>query len=783
MMLPLLLGILFALAAVTMPLARVMGRQVGYVIAAVLTVAAVALGIRGPAVLAGDPLTSSTPWIPGSGISVSLTMDGLGLLFALIVLGIGAVVMAYAARYFPRSGNDGRVFALLTFFAGSMLGLVLADDVVLLFVFWELTSVSSFFLIGGKGEGRSGATRAFVVTALGGLALMAGLLLLAVDAGTFRLSEILATEGLGASALAPAIIVLLLLGAFTKSAQFPFHFWLPGAMVAPTPVSTYLHAATMVKAGIYLLFRMTPLYGGVPLWQVTLVLVGLGTAVLGAVIAVSRTDLKALLAYSTISQLGLITAVVGVGTPLAIAAAALHTLAHALFKATLFMTVGIVDHEAGSRDLRVLSGLRRRLPGVALAGGLAALSMAGLPPLVGFVSKEEAFAAFLEAPGPAWLSPTAATLAVIASVLTFAYSARYYWGTFEGAETSAAHRAPGWFVAPTLLTAVAGLVVGLRVPLLDPLVNGVAAGITGQSAELGLGLWHGFGLPLLMSAVVVGAGLTAFAGRVWLERTQLRFALPLDGALAFDRLYHGTLALGKWVGRPAASDVPAHYLLPMLGALLLLGGAAALTGVDGGDSPAPSFTADWVLVALLAASILGVVQARSRLAAVATLGLSGFLVAGWFVLLGAPDLAATQLLVETLTIMLVVLVFRRLPAGFFAERPPRRIGAAVVAGCVGVSAGVATYGLTGRRGLSETGAWYLAEAEGLTGGANVVNTILVDFRALDTLGEITVLGAAALGIFALARLAAGGPASRSVDDIAPPPEPARPADGAKGTPP
>jgi multicomponent Na+:H+ antiporter subunit A len=756
-------AVVFGLAAV-MPLAtRWLDRDAGYLGAAVLGGVAVWLGSAGPDVLAGDHLTAAVAWLPSVGVELAFRLDALGLLFAVIVLGIGAAVLAYSARYFaPGSPATARYLSLLTFFAGSMLGLVLADDVIVLFAFWELTSVSSFFLIGGLGEGKQGATRAFLVTGLGGLALLAGLILTSQAAGTSSLGAIVADPAAvtGAS-FAPAIVVLLLLGAATKSAQFPFHFWLPGAMVAPTPVSTYLHAATMVKAGIYLLFRFTPVFAGVPLWRVTLVLLGLSTAVFAAVVATKQQDLKALLAYSTVSQLGFLTGLIGIGTPLALAAAALHTLAHALYKATLFMTVGIVDHETGTRDLRRLGGLRRSLPLVAVAGGLAAVSMAGLPPLLGFVSKEEAFAGFVEAGGePAWLAVTAITLAVLASVGTFAYSARYYLGTFEGPERTHPHPAPLGFALPPLVLGVAGIAMGLLVRLLDPLVNGVAVVTTGADPELHLALWHGWTVPLALSAVIVGTGLLLVRWRDPVERFQAGTRGP-SGARVFDVLYDATLALGKRFGLPAASLSPATYLLPIIGTLLLVGVAASTwdaLAIEG--APAPALATDWAVVALLAACILGVVQARSRLGAIAALGMSGFVVAGWFVLLGAPDLALTQLLVETLTIAVVVVVFRRLPETFPRGGRPRKVIATGIALTIGTFAGVATYTLTGRRPISDIGERFLAEGESVTGGNNVVNTILVDFRALDTLGEVTVLGVATLGIYALVRLVRHDPIPR-----------------------
>ncbi|HSK22609.1 MAG TPA: hydrogen gas-evolving membrane-bound hydrogenase subunit E [Egicoccus sp.] len=753
MTLTIAVGAVFLLAALLPLLTRALDRNAGYVGAGALAAVAVWIGIQAPAVLDDRPITQSFTWLPDAGISFSLRLDALALMFSLIVLVIGALVLAYAARYFGKgSVQTARYLALLTFFAGSMLGLVLADDALLLFVFWEFTSVSSFFLIGGLGEGKQGATRAFLTTAIGGLALLAGLVLLGVTAGSGSLSDILAAgDTVLASGIAEPAIVLLLLAAFTKSAQFPFHFWLPGAMVAPTPVSTYLHAATMVKAGIYLMFRFTPLFGDVALWQVTLVLVGGGTALFAALVATKQNDLKALLAYSTVSQLGLLTAIIGIGSPEALAAAALHTVAHALYKATLFMTVGIIDHEAGTRDIRQLGGLRRTLPVTALAGGLAAASMAGLPPLLGFVSKEEILAGFVEVHDPAWLGLAGVTLAVLASIGTVAYSARYYLRTFEGPERSHSHKAPFAFAAPAAIAGVAGLLLGLIVKLFDPLVNGVALATTGEDPHLHLALWHGIGAPLVLSTVIIGLGITAVVYATHVERFQARFTLP-TGAGNFDRAYDGILRFGAWVGRPSVPHAPSAYMLPVFATLVLVGVVAtASVGIGGLGAPADSHLPDWAVIVLLGMSIGGTITARSRLAAIAMLGLAGFTVALWFVLLGAPDLALTQLLVETLSVALFVVVFRRLPSTFHRGGLVRRRSAAVIAALVGVTVGTATYLFTGRRGLSDVGARFMADGYDLTGGANVVNTILVDFRALDTMGEITVLAVAGTAIFSLVR--------------------------------
>jgi multicomponent Na+:H+ antiporter subunit A len=377
------------------------------------------------------------------------------------------------------------------------------------------------------------------------------------------------------------------------------------------------------------------------------------------------------------------------------------------------------------------------------------------------VSKEEAFAAFVEAGGPAWLAPTATTLAVLASVGTVAYSARYYLGTFEGPVRTEAHHAPTAFAAPAALAAVAGAGFGLTVWVLDPVANRVGIDTTGADPDLHLAVWHGLALPLLLSAIVVGAGLGLVLLRTRVERWQARVELPVSGPAVYDRAYDAVLRLGALVGAPARSSTPARFLLPILGVLVAVGITVGI-GVDRTalGPPAEWMPADWAVIVLLAGCIVGVIQARSRLAAVATLGLAGFTVAGWFVLIGAPDLALTQLLVETLTIAVVVLVFRRLPATFTKRDRSRKVGSGLVAAAAGLLAGGAAYLFTGRRPIADVGERFLAEGEGLTGGGNVVNTILVDFRALDTLGEITVLAVAAAAIVALIRLSAHGAVPR-----------------------
>ncbi|HVL81065.1 MAG TPA: hydrogen gas-evolving membrane-bound hydrogenase subunit E [Actinomycetota bacterium] len=756
--LPAVLGGLVGLALLALPLTRWLGRNAGFVLAGGYAAAAAAIGTLGARVLEGGFVGWSTAWLPDLGPRLTLRLDGLSLVFAMLILVVGSLVMAYTARYARRGTAPAGLYSLLTLFAASMLGLVLAGDALLMFVCWEATSITSFFLIGGKGEGKAakGAVRAFIVTAMGGLALMAGLILLSVTVRSWDLAEMMSDpEAVKAAGTFTPALLLVLLAAFTKSAQVPFHFWLPGAMVAPTPVSTYLHAATMVKAGIYVLARFTPLFAGEPAWFYTVTLVGLVTAVTGAAFALSQYDLKSLLAYSTVSQLGLLVALVGVGTYRSIAAMSLHLVAHAAYKASLFMVVGIIDTEAGSRDIRTLSGLGRAMPLVAFTTALAAVSMAGFPPLLGFVSKEEAFDSFLQAPG--WMGPLAAALAVSASIMTFGYGARIFEGAFGGPLTQPLFAPQRSFVAPAVVCSLAGLAFGLGVVAFDPLGNAVVRGAFGEG-DVHFALWHGFTPALALTAVTIASGTVLYLIRGRVDRVVHRVHPPLRGTTAFDALYDATIAVGRVVGQPFVSRVPARHLVWVMATTAAAGlGAWAVFGeVSPVPAPAPRVQ-DWYIAGLLLMAALGAALSPVRLGAVAVLGIGGFVVALLYVVLGAPDLALTQLLIETLTVVLVVLVFRRLGPRFQPVPAWRRVGAGVVAIAAGTLAAVATYTLTGHRGLSDVGAYYLEAAPEEAGGYNVVNTILVDFRALDTLGEVAVLAIAAVGVFSLVRVARRSP--------------------------
>lgn len=749
--------VMLAAAATAPGLSRMMGRNAGFPLAGVFLGVGALLLTRAEEVLAGGAVLERRAWAPTFDVSFSLRMDGLALVFVILVLGVGALIMAYAPRYLAK-GNHQRFYTILTLFAGAMLGLVLAGDLVLLLIFWEVTTVCSFLLIAGPGRtGARPAIRALVVTAGGGLALLGAVVILAGATGTTSIATVVR---LAPAALGPveevAVITLIMVAAFTKSAQLPFHFWLPGAMVAITPVSAYLHAATMVKAGIYLLLRSYPMFADEVGWHVVLVSVGLATALFGAFVALRQNDLKALLAYSTVSQLGLIVALVGVGTTDSLGAAALLTAAHALFKATLFMLVGIIDRQAGSRDLRRISGLWRTMPVTAVLSGLAAMSLAGLPPLVGFVAKEELFHAFLGATEGGWMGDAVwpgrlgSLVAVAAAALTFAYGARIILGAFAGRTVQRRLREPSaTFLVPAAIPAILGLVLGLTAWSLNPFVDRTLADTGVPVEQSDLTLWHGFTPALGMSALAIGLGTMLHLNRRRLHRF-IGEEKPSVATALFDRAWDGLLRGGARVGGLTAGGSIGRHLLPAGAGVV---GVVAVAGLSvAPDPPVPGGTRaeDWAVLAVLLAAVLALALARWTIGALVLVGVIGFTLMGWLLMLGAPDVAFTLLLVEILTVVVAVPVLRRMPERLLpVDARPRTLVSAGVAVVVGAALGTATWLLGGRREPSFAADHLLREGEAQTGGTNTVNTVLVDFRALDTLGEISVLLAAAVGLLAL----------------------------------
>ncbi|UFU02949.1 DUF4040 family protein [Ruania suaedae] len=728
-------------------LTRAVGRRAGWILALPLLVAAAL--IVGTSDL-GTPVAQEIPWIPQLGVDLALRLDGLSLAFALLVLVIGAAVLFYSARYLGDKSKHHSFYGWMTAFAAAMLVLVLSDNLVLLFVAWEGTTLCSFFLIGRSGPaGREPAIRTLLVTASGGLSLLAAVAVMAVGTGTTRISEVLTSTAWQEGGFTTAVAVLLAVAAFTKSAQFPFQSWLPESMVAITPVSAYLHAAAMVKAGIYLLLRFSPALAEVPIWTILLVTSGLITALLGAAAALRRHDLKELLAYSTISQLGLLVTMIGVGTPDALKAAVVHTLAHALFKSALFMYIGVIDKQAGTRDIRELASLRLRMPVTVVAIGLAAASMAGVPLLLGFISKESMFTAFVEAPG-VWVPLLATAGAAVASVLTFAYSGRIVLGAFSGRTGEVVREAstPFW-IAPAL-AAAAGLVLGVVPAVLDPLVSSAATAVVGSQVETHLAIWHGVNLPLGISVAILTLGTVLVLTRARVERFTAPLAIPISAPAIVDAIRAGIIRTGTVVGSWTGSTSPRrHLIIPVVCVTLIA--AVASTRIDSLPPVVgnPTRVEDWALVALVAVGVVATLRARTRISAIVVIGVVGFAMTLWFFVLGAPDVALTQLLVEILTVTVMVLLLRRLPDRFATPSARGRLPKVLIALGAGGATTLGVWALTGRREMSEAATYYLGQAEEATGGANIVNTILVDFRALDTLGELTVLGVAGVAIAAL----------------------------------
>ena len=760
------------LAALTGLLAPRLGPRVFWV-AALAPLSGVALVLAAaPTVLDGGAWTTEVPWVPGLDLSVALRLDALSLLLLVLVSGIGTLVFSYCAAYAEADGTLVRFVSTLTAFAGAMVGLVLADDVVLLYVFWELTTITSYLLVGLDDEqagSRRAALQALLVTTLGGLAMLLGLIALSQAAGTTRLSQIVADPPQGG--VVTGALLLVLLGALTKSAQVPFHPWLPAAMAAPTPVSAYLHAAAMVKAGIYLIARLAPGFGDLSWWRPLLVTFGVVTMVLGGWRALRQHDLKRLLAYSTISQLGFLTAVAGWGTHESAVAVGVLLLAHGLAKAALFLTVGAVDHSAHTRDLRRLHGLGRRMPVLAGAAGLAALSLGGVPLGLGFVAKEEVFAALVDTGGA--FAVLALVGLVVGSALTLAYSARLWWGAFADRATpldaddadarpadlalvdpAHVHAPSPVLVGPVVVLGLASLVLGVAPALLDPLIGATSSAHAGGE-EVHLALWHGLNLPLGLSVLALGAGALLVAGRRSYGRALRAVGGVLPRSLDADRGYDAALAglertADQVTGRTQTGSLPGYLGVVLLcatvlpaTALLLRGGADLRPGVLV-DLPAQAAIGLLVVLAALAAA-----RSSARLSSVLLLGAVGYGVALLYVLQGAPDLALTQFLVETLSLVLFLLVLRLLPRRFPRRPRPVQARTTAVALLAGAAVTVLTLAATSARTRPSVSREFLARSDPEAGGHNVVNVILVDFRGIDTLGEVTVVLVAALGLSSL----------------------------------
>ncbi|MDS9466477.1 monovalent cation/H+ antiporter subunit A [Paracoccus sp. MBLB3053] len=735
-------------------------------------VALLGLCLHIPAVMAGEVITTRIDWLPSLGLNANFRIDGLGLLFGILILGIGLLIITYARFYLSRHDPVGVFYTYLMLFQGAMMGIVLSDNILLLLVFWELTSLSSFLLIGywkHLPEGRQGARMALTVTGMGGLAMIAGMLILGNIAGSYEISDILnAREAIQASPLYLPALLLILLGAFTKSAQFPFHFWLPHAMAAPTPVSAYLHSATMVKAGLFLMARLWPVLSGTPEWFYIVATTGLITMVIGAWIALFRDDLKSLLAFSTVSHLGLITMLLGFGTEAAAVAAVFHIINHATFKAALFMTAGIIDHEAGTRSIARLGGLRKLMPITFAIGTISALSMAGVAPLNGFLSKELMLE---EATHTVWQGNPSLVyvMATIGALFSVGYSLRFIWHVFFGAERDDYPHKPhdpglGLWIGPAILTVLVVLIGLFPNVLAAWLVEASAAAVTGGHPHPHFALWHGVTLALKLSiiAVVGGAILLALHPRL----QALHAAVPRPNAKAmFDRVTLAVLHMSHRVTDRFTNGSMARAFAAFCLTVLACGFWAFSTGGYSGAvrpmlpiEPVPLI--GWIL--LMIATACMVAFHRIRLLALVLVAIIGLIVSGYFVYLSAPDLALTQISVEVVTVILLLLALNFLPKRTILEsRDGKRGFDAFIAALTGIGfAGLSYVVMRSDFAMAPISEYMLANSYKLGGGHNVVNVILVDFRGYDTFGEITVLGIAALAIFALTETLLAGASGR-----------------------
>ena len=730
-------------------------------------------------VTSGGPVTQRSGWVAGLDLTIDLRLDGAAAIMSLVITAVGVAVLLYASRYFSPDARDlGRLAGLLVLFAGSMLGLVQADHVLVLYTCWELTSITSFLLIGNRhteSRARAAALHALLVTGAGGLALLAGLVLVAHEAGTYRLSEILARAPADSTVMTAAV-VLVLAGAFTKSAQYPFHAWLPGAMAAPTPVSAYLHSATMVKAGVFLVARLAPMFAAVDAWRPLVLATGCCTLVFGGLRALRQNDLKLLLAFGTVSQLGLLMLLFGAGTPEAAIAGWALLIAHAAFKGALFMVVGIVDHQTGTRDIRKIPPLGAGWRPVEVVTVLAAASMAGVPLGAGFVAKELAYDALL---GRGFAgSALVLAIAVGGSMLTAAYAARFYWGAFVAPRRRPVPHGdlpaapPSWaFVAPAGVLAVTGLVLGMAPGIADRFVTAAIAGFGAAAPKVHLALWHGFGPPLGLSALTLAGGAAIVLGWRWVEPILARGSGVPSGAEVYLALLR---ALG--VVSTRVTGAVQNGSLPVYAGVIVATAAVLPAGALAGGWHWPEWAPFGPLrevpitVALVAAA-LGAAIVRRRFSAALFLGAAGYAMAGLFVLSGAPDLALTQVAVETLATVVFVLVLRRLPERFEPQSSPGR-RAVRLAIAFGVAAMVFVFALiaAGVRLTPPVSDEMVARSVPDGHGRNVVNVILVDFRGFDTAGEITVLAVASIGAVALARV---GRRSNDGSSPAPPVEATR----------
>ncbi|QKV18678.1 putative monovalent cation/H+ antiporter subunit A [Oricola thermophila] len=734
----------------------------------------------------GERFTGGYQWIPSFNVNFSWLVDGLSLTFALLITGIGTLIVLYSGGYLKGHRHQGRFFSFILMFMGAMQGLVLSDSFLMLFVFWELTSITSFLLIGfnhAEERSRRSAIQALVVTGLGGLSLLAGLLLIWNIAGVSEMSLLLSTgDLLRESPCFLAAFILVLGGAFTKSAQFPFHFWLPNAMEAPTPVSAYLHSATMVKAGVYLLMRLNPVMGDTVAWETVLPVFGGTTLIFGTLLALRQTDLKLLLAYTTMASLGLLVMLTGFGTEEAAAGAVLYLIAHSMFKGGLFMVAGNVDHEAGTRDITKLGGLAKAMPITFGAALLAALSMGGLPPFFGFLAKEEIYHGL--AHGDGW-SILFTIVAIVGNGLMFAIGFAVALKPFLGPKVETpkhAHEGPVLLWAGPAVLAACGLLSALFSPAFhERFSTPMASAVVGHAEEVTISVVPHLGLPFYLSLATVAFGIVAYLAMAHARAamTGILGAIGWGPDRGFDQVIRGIVRISVAVTRTLQNGRMETYMTVTF--IVLAAAILVPMGLSGEWPELPEFPRlffyEWSIITIAAIGLVAVVAANNRLTAIVSLGIQGFAVAVLFMLMGAPDLSFTQFMVETLSVVILALAMTRLR---LSPQDHRSAGQVVIDGGVAIATGGALTLVLLRvlevdfdMALTNFFNEYSLQ---IAHGRNIVNVILVDFRGIDTFGEIAVVMTSGLAILALIRVLPKRARSALTEPPAPPPEAARTAE-------
>lgn len=709
----------------------------------------------------GNIIKESVEWIPALGINFTFLLDGLSLTFVLIITLIGVVVFMYAGAYMKDYEHTDRFYVYIGIFMTSMIGLVISDNMITMFVFWELTSISSYLLIGfnhHKETSRRLALQALLVTGGGGLALMAGFILLSQISGSLEISALYdLNETITKSSTYTTIVILVLIGAFTKSAQFPFHFWLPNAMEAPTPVSAYLHSATMVKAGIYLIARMNHSLGGTELWQDTILIVGAITMMIAAILSFNQMDLKKLLAYSTLSVLGTLTMLLGIGSNLAIKAFFIYLVAHSLYKGTLFLVAGTLDHETGTRDVSKLGGLRKLMPVTTVTAALASFSMMGIIPLLGFIGKETVYESILEID---YWGQFLIAVAVVANALivmiTILVGFKPFWGK-RLTTPKEPHEAPiKMWVGPAVLS-ILGLLMGIFPnEFIGKLLDQSAVSIISEELGIKIKLWHGFNVVLVLSLITLLSGIGLYFLRSkYLNLTQnLKLIKILKPSEWYEFLLNGMMSFAKFQTKVLQNGYLRNYIIFIILTTVALA-SYALFKVRDELIIVPDLSLtfyEFAIAAIIVLSTFLVITSDSRLKSIVAVGVVGFTMGIIFIIHSAPDLALTTFAIETLTVILFVLVLYKLPKFLRFSKTTTKIRDVIIASSVGLFMTLMVLYVTSIELTSELKKYYTDTSVPGGKGRNVVNVILVDFRAIDTLGEITVLAIAALGVYALLKL-------------------------------